>query len=73
MGHLVYLSLTKPDITYVVNVISQFMHALTQDRIEVAYRVLRYLKGYPDICVLYKRHGHIKEWKSILMQTELVP
>lgn len=29
------------------------MHALTQDHLEDAYRVLKYLKGY-----IYRRHGH---------------
>lgn len=29
VGHLKYLSLTRPNITYAVNVFSQFMHAPT--------------------------------------------
>lgn len=39
---LIYLSLTRLDITYVVGVISQFMHAPTQAHMEATYRVLRY-------------------------------
>lgn len=41
VGHLVYLSLTKLDITYAVGVISQFINASTQTHLEVSYRVFR--------------------------------
>lgn len=58
VGHLIYLSLTRPDITYAVSVINQFMHAPTQDHLEAAYRVLKYLKGYPGKGILYRRYGH---------------
>lgn len=34
------------------------MHAPTQDHMEVAYRILRYLKGCLGMGLLYKRHGH---------------
>lgn len=47
VGNLIYLSLTHPDITYEVSVISQFMHAPTQDHMKAAYRILKYLKGCP--------------------------
>lgn len=48
VGLLIYLSLTRLDIRYVMGVISQFMHAPTQAYMKVVYRVLRYLKGCPD-------------------------
>lgn len=41
-----------------MSVISQFMHALTQDHLETAYRVLKYLKGCPGKGILYQRYGH---------------
>lgn len=47
VGRLIYLSLTKPNIAYVVSVISQFMHALAQAHMEVVYKVLKYLNGCP--------------------------
>ncbi|GJR61685.1 ribonuclease H-like domain-containing protein [Tanacetum coccineum] len=45
MGKLIYLTNTKPDISYVVHCLSQFMHAPLESHLDVALRVLRYLKG----------------------------
>lgn len=47
MGRLLYLQATKPDIAYVVNVLSQFVVDLTQNHLEATNPVLRYLKGTP--------------------------
>lgn len=58
VGRLIYLSLTLLNITYAVNVISQFMHAPTQDHMKAVYRILKYLKGCPGMGLLYKRYGH---------------
>jgi len=42
---LIYLTNTRPDITYAINQLSQYVSAPTKDHHQVAYRVLRYLKG----------------------------
>uniref|UniRef100_A0A2N9F358 Uncharacterized protein n=1 Tax=Fagus sylvatica TaxID=28930 RepID=A0A2N9F358_FAGSY len=44
---LIYLTVTRPDITFVVGVVSQYMHAPRQPHYEAIYRILRYLKGAP--------------------------
>jgi len=46
-GRLIYLSHTRPDIAFVVSVISQFMHAPGPTHFEAVFRILRYLKGTP--------------------------
>ncbi|XP_048497867.1 uncharacterized protein LOC125496452 [Beta vulgaris subsp. vulgaris] len=52
MGRLIYLVVTRPDLTYVVHVLSQFMHAPTQHHLDGAHRIVRYLKGCPGQGIL---------------------
>ncbi len=45
VGKLIYLSHTRPDIAYVVGVVSRFMHLPQTPHMEAVIRILRYLKG----------------------------
>ncbi|KAF5475976.1 hypothetical protein F2P56_007727 [Juglans regia] len=47
VGRLIYLTITRPDIVYAINTLSQFMHAPRVPHMTTATRVLRYLKGCP--------------------------
>jgi len=47
VGGLIYLTVSRPDITYVVHVLSRFMHQPRKLHMEAALRVVRYLKGAP--------------------------
>ena len=60
VGKLIYLSHTRPDIAYVVGVVSQFMHSPQEDHWEAALRIVRYLKGTAEHGVLFKKHGHLE-------------
>jgi len=45
VGALQYLTMTRPDISYVVHVISQFMHAPCTTHLHAVKRIFRYLQG----------------------------
>nr|GEZ19724.1 hypothetical protein [Tanacetum cinerariifolium] len=57
VGRLLYLKATRPDVTYAVNVLSQFVSDPRQNHLEAAKRVLRYLKGTPGQGILLPREG----------------
>ena len=54
VGKLIYLTVTRPDITYAVGVVSQYMHAPRHPHYTAIYRILHYLKGAPGRGLLYK-------------------
>ena len=53
MESLRYLTCTRPNILFVVGVISRFMKAPTSTHMKAANRILRYLKGTTDYGLLY--------------------
>ncbi|KAI3680226.1 hypothetical protein L2E82_50551 [Cichorium intybus] len=60
IGRLLYLQATRPDITYSVNVLSQFVSDPRQNHMDAATRVLRYLKSTPGQGILLPRKGGLK-------------
>ncbi|CAA6655700.1 unnamed protein product [Spirodela intermedia] len=60
IGRLLYLIHTRPNISYVVSILSQFMHQPKECHLHAAYRVLHYLKGTPGKGVLFKRSGKVE-------------
>lgn len=78
VGKLIYLSLTRPDIVYVVSVLSQFMHCPTKKHPDAVTHILRYLRGTPGKGLLFKKNeergitwfanadqaGSIKDYRS---------
>ena len=47
VGRLIYLTVSRLDITYSVHVLSRFMHQPCKLHMEAALRVMRYLKNAP--------------------------
>jgi len=55
IGKLIYLTITRPDICFAVQVLSQFMQHPKKSHWDAALRVLRYLKGSPGQGALMKK------------------
>lgn len=50
----------RPDICYVVYVLSQFMHSLKISHMEAATRVVKYVKNAPGLGVLKRSRQSTK-------------
>ncbi|XP_048504111.1 uncharacterized mitochondrial protein AtMg00810-like [Beta vulgaris subsp. vulgaris] len=57
VGRLIYLTITRPDITYAVHILSQFMHKPTTVHMQAAKRVLRYINNSPGQGILLASHS----------------
>ncbi|XP_019056490.1 PREDICTED: uncharacterized protein LOC109116117 [Tarenaya hassleriana] len=60
IGKLIYLSLTRPDISFAVHKLSQYMSHPRTSHLKAAYRVLRYLKMAPAQGLLYSSDSDSK-------------
>ncbi|XP_043697021.1 mediator of RNA polymerase II transcription subunit 33A-like [Telopea speciosissima] len=58
LERLIYLSHARPDITFAVSVVSQYMHDPYSSHMEAAYRILKYLKSSPGKGILYSPHSN---------------
>lgn len=59
VGRLISQSLTRPNIAYIISVVSKFIHAPNRDHIETVMCILSYLKGVPKKCLSFKKYGHM--------------
>ena len=57
VGRLLYLNFTRPDISYVVQQLSQFLHAPTDIHWKAALYVLKYLKGCPSKGLFFEKNS----------------
>jgi len=58
IGKLIYLTVTRPDITFAVRIMSRFMHQPREVH-WTALRIFSYIKSSPGKDLLYKKHGHV--------------
>ncbi|KAG7578844.1 Zinc finger CCHC-type [Arabidopsis thaliana x Arabidopsis arenosa] len=64
VGRLVYLLATRPDLTYAVHVLSQFMQSPREEHWLAALKVVRYLKGTLGQGILLRADSplHLTGW-----------
>jgi hypothetical protein len=64
IGRLIYLTTTRPDITYAVQQLSQKMHEPRRGHYQVAIHVIHYIKNNPGQGLLYRKDSslHLKAY-----------
>lgn len=74
VGRLLYLSMTRPDISYDVQHLSQFVSLPREPHMQAALHVLRYLKGTVSKGLFYHVQPQLKvtgfsyaDWASCIM------
>ena len=60
IGCLMYLTATRPDILYVVSVLSRFMHYASEVHLKATKRVVWYIKGTIDCGVKFQKILYMK-------------
>ncbi|KAL5795083.1 hypothetical protein ACOSP7_003677 [Xanthoceras sorbifolium] len=60
VGSLIYLTLTRPDISYAVGVMSRYMQNPKKSHLEAVRRILRYVKSTIDYGLMYKKGENCK-------------
>jgi hypothetical protein len=48
-----YLAYTRLDLTYMLSVVSQFIHSLSEEHMNIIIHILRYLKSSPRKEILF--------------------
>lgn len=60
IGRLLYLTTTRPDVSFAVQQLSQFLANPTTQHFKAAHRVLRYLKGSPGKGLFFPRSSNLQ-------------
>ncbi|XP_070033010.1 uncharacterized mitochondrial protein AtMg00810-like [Nicotiana tomentosiformis] len=58
VGKLNYLTITRPDISFAVSVVRQFLQSPCDSHWDAAIRILRYVKGSLRQSLLYENKGY---------------
>jgi hypothetical protein len=77
IGCLMYFTTTRPDILFVVSLLSRFMHGASELHLRAAKRILRYVRGTVSFgvkyekCQIFKLHGFLdNDWAGSIEDTK---
>ncbi|WVZ66361.1 hypothetical protein U9M48_015595 [Paspalum notatum var. saurae] len=73
VGSLVYLGVTRPDISYSVHILSQFVSAPTQLHYSHLLRVLRYLCGTMSRRLFFPRSSSLRLQLTVMLLGLVIP
>ncbi|KAG6472491.1 hypothetical protein ZIOFF_069955 [Zingiber officinale] len=65
VGSLIYLSHTRPDLSFLVNLLSRYMSQPTSAHLTAAKRALRYVKGTMDLGLFFPATGDNKSFTNL--------
>jgi len=54
MGSLIYMTITRPNLSYVVGVVNQFMQTPRKPHLDTMRRILRYIKHTLQCGIFYE-------------------
>ncbi len=54
VGNLIYMTITRPNLNYVVGVVSQFMQTPRKPHVDAVRRILRYIKHTLQCGIFYE-------------------
>jgi len=60
VGSLIYLTITRPNISYAIGVLSRYIQSPKKPHLDATRRIFRYVKGTIDYGLLYKRSKDCK-------------
>ena len=71
IGKLIYLTVTRPDISHAAGLLSQFMSEPRLVHWNGAQRVLAYIKGSPGRGLIYSKHGYLVLTRAMLTTRQI--
>ncbi|MCO5573544.1 hypothetical protein L7F22_027315 [Adiantum nelumboides] len=59
VGSLIYLTITRPDLSYAVGVVSQFMQKPCKSHLDAVRRIMRYVKATVSYGMFNEKNGKL--------------
>ncbi|MCO5567572.1 hypothetical protein L7F22_021266 [Adiantum nelumboides] len=68
VGSLIYLTITKPDLSYAVGVVSQFMQNPCKSHLDEMKRIMRYVKATVNYGMFYEKNAKLYLYGMSIME-----